>query len=239
MLVVEDDESYRDALSVALDQEGFAVTAVSTFKDGLHSFVADPPDIVLLDVLLPDGSGLELCRQMSELAPIPVMLTSALSDEVEVVLGLELGASDYVTKPYRLGELVARMRAVLRRRARPHDALRLHRSEDVVVVGPMEIDLVARQLYLRGDPVHLSRREFDLLVTLASPPGVVRTRQDLIDRVWADADLSDTKTLDKHIRSLRAKIEIDPSNPACLVTVHRVGFRLDCERGCTPGVVTA
>ena len=155
---------------------------------------------------------------------------------MEVVLGLDLGAADYVTKRYRLHELTARMRAVLRRGARPHDASPLPQPEEVIVVGPMEIDAVARQLQVAGHPVHLSRREFDLLLALASPPGIVRTRAQLVERVWSDVELSDTRTLDKHIRSLRSKIEVDPANPMCLVTVHRVGFRLDCLSGCLPKV---
>lgn len=238
ILVVEDEESYRDALSTALGREGYDVQLAADGKEGLRLFSDVPPDIVLLDVMLPEISGVEVCRRMQALEPaIPIIMLTALNTEVDVVLGLELGAADYLTKPYHLRELIARIQAVLRRVMPP--ALPTHRVQGSQVkdpgamppvsVGPITVDFVRREVRVNGRAVHLSRREFDMLAVMASPPGQVRTRDELIDRLWSNKDLADTRTLDTHIRRLRTKIEPDPPNPRYLITVRGVGFRLDPE----------
>jgi two-component system response regulator RegX3 len=230
ILVVEDEESYREALQAGLTKEGFVVELAADGPSGLRSFLAQPPDLVVLDLMLPGMAGTEVCRRMRQLAPVPVIMVTALDAEVDVVLGLELGAADYVTKPYRLRELIARIQAVLRRVA-PPDLFEPGTSvrREVVTAGPVTIDLARRQAVRSGRIVELSRREFDLLALLLSPPGQVRTREELIDRLWAGLDLADTRTLDTHVRRLRVKLEHDPSDPEYLVTVRGVGFRFDPE----------
>jgi two-component system response regulator RegX3 len=234
ILVVEDEESYREALQAGLGKEGYEIELVADGISALRRFAEDPPDLVLLDLMLPGLSGTEVCRRMRRMAPVPVIMVTALDAEVDVVLGLELGAADYVTKPYRLRELVARIEAVLRRVSPPE----LPGSEplpavagaaDVVVAGPVTVDFGRREVLRDGRVVHLSRREFDLLALLLSPPGQVRTREELIDRLWAGLDLADTRTLDTHVRRLRVKLEDDPADPEYLVTVRGVGFRYDPE----------
>jgi len=238
ILVVEDEESYRDALATALGREGYEVQLTADGLGGLQLFTDSSPDIVLLDVLLPGLSGVEVCRQMQEIKPeIPIIMLTALNTEVDVVLGLELGAADYLTKPYHLRELIARIQAVLRRVTPP--AIASHSvdppkatestASQSVSVGPITVDFMRREVRVNGSPVHMSRREFDLFAVMASPPGQVRTREELIDRLWSNTDLADTRTLDTHIRRLRTKIEPDPPHPRYLITVRGVGFRLDSD----------
>ncbi len=239
ILVVEDEESYREALQAGLGKEGFAVELAADGLDGLRQFAAHPPDLVLLDVLLPGLSGTEVCRRMRALAPVPVIMVSALDAEMDIVLGLELGAADYVTKPYRLRELVARIQAVLRRVQPPPIPVPIRPAAvvapvEVVVAGPVRVDFARREVRAGTRAVHLSRREFDLLSLLLSPPGQVRTRDELIDRLWSGRDLTDTRTLDTHIRRLRVKLEHDPADPQFLVTVRGVGFRFDSDGRGTP-----
>jgi len=236
ILVVEDEESYREALQSGLTTEGYEVELAADGVEGLRRFAARPPDLVLLDVLLPGMSGTEVCRRMRDIAPVPVIMVSALDTEVDIVLGLELGAADYVTKPYLLRELIARIQAVLRRVAPPPFAVppppvapEPAPRSDVVVAGPVRVDFARRVVSVGDSPVHFSRREFDLLALLLSPPGQVRTREELIDRLWSGRDLADTRTLDTHIRRLRVKLERDPARPHFLVTVRGVGFRFDAE----------
>ncbi len=235
ILVVEDEQSYREALQAGLGKEGFLVELAEDGLDGLRQFAACPPDLVLLDVLLPGLSGTEVCRRMKALAPVPVIMVSALDAEVDIVLGLELGAADYVTKPYRLRELVARIQAVLRRAQPPtlppvrRPSVGVAPAAEIVVAGPVRVDFARREVRTGERTVHLSRREFDLLSLLLSPPGQVRTRDELIDRLWSGRDLADTRTLDTHIRRLRVKLERDPADPQFLVTVRGVGFRFDAD----------
>ena len=235
ILVVEDEESYREALQAGLGKEGFEVELAPDGLDALRRFAERPPDLVLLDLMLPGMAGTEVCRRMRQMAPVPVIMVTALDAEVDVVLGLELGAADYVTKPYRLRELVARIQAVLRRVSPPDlPDIRWERptpgaTADVVVAGPVTVDFGRREVTREGRVVHLSRREFDLLALLLSPPGQVRTREELIDRLWTGLDLADTRTLDTHVRRLRVKLERDPADPEFLVTVRGVGFRFDPE----------
>ena len=255
VLVVEDEASYREGMAVGLRHEGFAVRTAVDGASALRAFAEERPDVVLLDVLLPDMRGTEVCRRMHELAPVPVVMVSAIDTELDVVLGLELGAADYITKPFHLRELAARINAILRRvsvaehpssRSRqagtPHaDAARptvgpaeaarsaLAAGRGAVTVGRVRVDTVRREVTVEGEPVHLSRREFDLLVLLLSPPSQVRTRDELIDLLWPDRDLTDSRTLDTHVHRLRSKLELDPSHPRLIVTVRGVGFRLDAE----------
>ncbi len=222
VLVVDDEDSYRQALAAGLGREGFAVETAADAREALHLFQQVQPDLVLLDVMLPDGSGIELCRRLRGLAPVPIIMVTARDAEIDVVLGLELGASDYVSKPFRLRELVARMRAVLRRGS----AATLPDAE-VIESGPVRIDTARREVTVGQETVELSRKEFELLALLVSRPGQVVTREWCIDRIWWGQDLADTRTLDTHVKRLRRKIEPDPGHPRHLVTVRGVGFRFE------------
>ncbi len=238
VLIVEDEESYREGLMSGLTQEGYAVDTAEDGAEGLQIFAARRPDIVLLDVLLPGMNGAEVCRRMRQMDPsVPIIMVSALDTEVDVVLGLELGASDYVTKPYRLRELTARIQSVLRRARSPLVTPAATDSDrvrpEVIGAGPVRVDIGRREVAVDGRRIHLSRREFDLLVLLLSPPNQVRTREELIDRLWSGRELTDTRTLDTHVRRPRVKLEDDPADPHFLVTVRGVGFRIDTEGGGT------
>jgi two-component system, OmpR family, response regulator RegX3 len=240
VLVVEDEESYRQALASGLSREGFVVDVAADGPEGLRRFIDQPPDIVLLDLLLPGMHGTEVCRRMREINAVPIVMVSAVGAELDVVLGLELGAAGYVTKPFRLRELVARMQAILRRVSPPElPALELEPDREEadrdyldaaladITFGAVSVDFVRREVSVEGHPVHLSRREFDLLAVLLTPVRRVRTREELIDLLWPDRFLSDSRTLDTHIHRLRAKLEPDPAEPRFIVTVRGVGFRLD------------
>ncbi len=235
VLIVEDEESYREALTAGLTREGFAVESAADGPEALRRFADDPPDIVLLDLLLPGMHGIEVCRRMLSLAPVPIVMVSAVDSELDVVLGLELGAAGYVTKPFRLRELVARIQAIMRRVSPPvipgdDGPEPAHRPETPVsAFGSVTIDVVRREVVKDGGVVRLSRREFDLLAVLVDPPGRVRTRDELIDKLWPDRNLSDTRTLDTHVHRLRSKLEPDPANPRYLITVRGVGFRIDAD----------
>ena len=220
ILIVEDEESYQDALNVGLSVEGFVVVGATNIAEARSLFASAKPDLVLLDVMLPDGSGIDYCRELHDTTHIPVIMVTARSSEVDVVLGLEIGAADYVTKPYRLRELVARIRAVLRRPITTND-------DEVVNFGDLHIDFVRRTVTRRGQEVELSRKEFDLLALFATRLGQVVTREVCLDTLWWGLELSDTRTLDTHVKRLRQKIEDDPANPRHLVTIRGVGFRLD------------
>jgi two-component system, OmpR family, response regulator RegX3 len=242
VLVVEDEESYRQALSSGLRQEGFEVEVAPDGVEALRLFADRPPDIVLLDMLLPGMHGMEVCRRMRALAQVPIVMVSAVDTELDVVLGLELGAAGYVTKPFRLRELVARMQAILRRLSPPSvpavEAAPTDGPSETVAGAPdqtpalarfgrVTVDFVRREVSVDGEQTHLSRREFDLLAVLLSPARRVRTRDELIDLLWPDRYLSDSRTLDTHIHRLRAKLEPDPAEPQYIVTVRGVGFRID------------
>jgi len=222
VLVVDDEASYREALTLGLEAEGFAVVLASTCAEAEDAFTTHRIDIALLDVMLPDGNGSDLCRRLLSIRHIPILMVSARDDEVAVVLGLEFGAADYVTKPFRLRELVARMRAVLRRNAEEQKG-----AQEQLKVGPLVLDLSRRELRVSGTPVELSRKEFELMQLLMERPGQVVTRDECIDHLWYDTDLADTRTLDTHVRRLRRKIEPDPTNPVHLLTVRGIGFRCD------------
>jgi two-component system, OmpR family, response regulator RegX3 len=221
ILVVEDEPSYQDALNVGLTVEGFVVVAAHNLAEARTLLASSNPDLILLDVMLPDGSGIDFCREVHDNSTVPVIMVTARTSEVDVVLGLEIGAADYVTKPYRLRELVARIRAVLRRPATEVN------TEEFISFGSLRMDLLRRAVSRDGKDIELSRKEFDLLALLASRLGQVVTREHCLDTLWWGLELSDTRTLDTHIKRLRQKIEVDPANPQHLVTIRGVGFRLD------------
>ena len=228
ILVVEDEESYVDALRVGLRREGFAVEVARTGPEALDRFEECSPDLVLMDVMLPGISGVDVCREIRSRSSVPIIMVTAKSSEIDTVVALEVGADDYVTKPYRLRELVARIRAVLRRNsAKPEAASK----NDVLVVDEVEINTESRELRVGGDLVPLPLKEYELLLILLENAGRVLTRGTLIDRVWGYDYVGDTKTLDVHVKRLRSKIEPDPANPVRLVTVRGVGYKYASSAG--------
>jgi two-component system response regulator RegX3 len=224
VLVVEDEESFVDALSVGLDHEGFDVTIARDGQEAVLLFDKNSYDAILLDLMLPKMSGLDVCRAVRAKSDVPIIIVSAKGEEVDMVLMLELGADDYVTKPYRLRELVARIHAVLRRRE-------IHEQtggeEEVIQSGRIRMDIDARRCYLGDKEIKLRKKEFALLRLLLENPGRVLTREVLIDRVWGSDYVGDTKTLDVHIKRLRTLIEDDPKNPTGITTVRGVGYRFE------------
>jgi two-component system response regulator RegX3 len=225
VLVVDDEASYREALSVALQREGFAVDVAADGYEALQRFEASRPDVVLLDVMLPKMSGIDVCREIRGRSKVPIIMVTAKDAEIDAVVGLEVGADDYVTKPFRLRELVARVRAALRRSAFIGDEGEEH--PDVLEVGDVKIDAARHEAYVRGEAVALPLKEFELLELLLANAGRVLTRDVLIDRVWGPNYYGDTKTLDVHIKRLRSRIEEDPGSPARIVTVRGVGYRYE------------
>jgi len=232
-LLVEDEESFVDALVIGLGREGFDVHVARDGPEALAVFDAIEPDLVLLDIMLPKMSGVDVCRAIRARSHVPIIMVTAKGTEIDTVVGLEVGADDYVTKPYRLRELVARMRAVLRRspNAAP-GATRIlddaaNRAGAVLEVGGVRVDPDRHRVFVRGQEVHLRRKEFELLVLLIENAGRVLTRDTLIDRVWGADYVGDTKTLDVHIKRLRTHIEADPPSPTIITTVRGVGYRFE------------
>ncbi len=225
ILVVDDEQSYRDALSVALQREGFRVDTAADGVEALDRFEASRPSLVLLDVMLPKISGIDVCREIRTRSRVPIIMVTARSAEIDAVVGLEVGADDYVSKPFRLRELIARVRAAQRRipTQSDDDAPRA----DVLEVGDVRIDAARHEAFVRGEPIALPLKEFELLELLVANAGRVLTRDVLIDRVWGPNYFGDTKTLDVHIKRLRAKVETDPANPSRIVTVRGVGYRFE------------
>jgi two-component system, OmpR family, response regulator RegX3 len=221
VLVVEDEESYSDALAYMLRKEGYEVAIAADGNTALTEFDRFGPDIVLLDLMLPGIPGTEVCRQIRQTSSVPVIMVSAKDDEVDKVVGLELGADDYVTKPYSPRELVARIRAVLRRGQEP-DLM-----PDTLEAGPVRMDVERHVVTVDGAEQRLPLKEFELLEMFLRNPGRVLTRGQLIDRVWGSDYVGDTKTLDVHVKRLRAKLEPDPGEPKYLVTVRGLGYKLD------------
>ncbi|MFC7493285.1 MULTISPECIES: response regulator [unclassified Nocardioides] len=221
VLVVEDEESYSEALAYMLRKEGFEVAIAADGNAALAEFDRNGADIVLLDLMLPGIPGTEVCRQIRQSSSVPVIMVSAKDDEVDKVVGLELGADDYVTKPYSPRELVARIRAVLRRGQEPDAA------PATLEAGPVRMDVERHVVTVDGAAQRLPLKEFELLEMFLRNPGRVLTRGQLIDRVWGSDYVGDTKTLDVHVKRLRAKIEPDPSVPKYLVTVRGLGYKLD------------
>jgi two-component system, OmpR family, response regulator RegX3 len=224
VLIVEDEESFVEALVVGLKREGFLVKVARDGVEGVEMFDQVRPDLVLLDVWLPRMSGIDVCRELRTRSRVPIIMVTAKSSEIDTVVGLEVGADDYVTKPYRLRELVARMRAVLRRTPVTDGA---PVSADVLKVDGLELDPERHEVYLHALPVPLPLKEFELLELLMANAGRVLTRETLIDRVWGPHYVGDTKTLDVHIKRLRAKIEDDPSRPARITTIRGLGYKFE------------
>ncbi len=224
VLLVEDEESFVDALLIGLKREGFRVEVAADGVEAIDRFDEVRPDIVLLDVMLPRRSGIDVCRELRSRSKVPIIMVTAKGSEIDTVVGLEVGADDYVTKPYRLRELVARMRAVMRRS--PGDGGQdLAPSVDRLEVGDVMVDLERHEVEIRGVPVNLPLKEFELLALLLDNAGRVLTRETLIDRVWGMDYVGDTKTLDVHVKRLRAKVEPDPANPVRIVTIRGLGYK--------------
>ncbi|HEX2850649.1 MAG TPA: response regulator transcription factor [Acidimicrobiales bacterium] len=224
VLVVEDEESFVEALVVGLKREGFLVKVARDGLEALNTFDVVRPDLVLLDVMLPKVSGIDVCREIRAKSRVPIIMVTAKGAEIDTVVGLEVGADDYDTKPYRLRELVARMRAVLRRAPRPDDG---EPPGDVLEVGDVRLDPERHEVVVRGEPVNLPLKEFELLELLLTNAGRVLTRETLIDRVWGPHYVGDTKTLDVHVKRLRSKIEETPSVPRRIVTIRGLGYKYE------------
>lgn len=222
ILMVEDEESLSDPLAYLLGREGFEVTVVADGLSAVSEFDRSGADLVLLDLMLPGQSGTEVCKQIRQRSTVPVIMLTAKDAEIDKVLGLELGADDYVTKPYSARELVARIRAVLRRRAEPDELITA-----TVASGPVRMDVERHVVSVDGQAVTMPLKEFELLEMLLRNAGRVLTRGQLIDRVWGSDYVGDTKTLDVHIKRLRSKVEPDPSQPRHIVTVRGLGYKFE------------
>ncbi|HEY3670832.1 MAG TPA: response regulator transcription factor [Acidimicrobiia bacterium] len=225
VLVVDDEQSYRDALRIALEREGFRVEVAADGAEAIARFDAVRPALVLLDVMLPRISGVDVCREIRTRSQVPIIMVTARNAEIDAVVGLEVGADDYVTKPFRLRELVARVRAALRR-GRGEDA-GVAQPDEVIEIGAVRLDAARHEVAVHGERVALPLKEFELLELLLANAGRVLTRDVLIDRVWGPNYYGDTKTLDVHVKRLRAKVEDDPGHPARIVTVRGVGYRYE------------
>jgi two-component system response regulator RegX3 len=221
VLVVEDEESYRDALSYMLAKEGFDVVEAADGAEGIAQFERVGADIVLLDLMMPGLAGTEVYRQLRQRSAVPVIMVSARDSEIDKVVGLELGADDYVTKPFSQRELVARIRAVLRR------GQDIELVPDVVESAGVRMDVERHEVSVNGERVKLALKEFELLEILLRNAGRVITRSQLIDRIWGADYVGDTKTLDVHVKRLRTKIEPDPANPSHLITVRGLGYKFE------------
>ncbi|MGC4890356.1 response regulator [Micromonospora sp. NBC_01392] len=223
VLVVEDEESFSDALSYMLRKEGFEVSVAATGTSALTEFDRTGADIVLLDLMLPEMSGTEVCRQLRQRSHVPIIMVTARDSEIDKVVGLEIGADDYVTKPYSPRELVARIRAVLRRQSTEAS----ESGAPTLAAGPVRMDIERHVVTVEGASVQLPLKEFELLELLLRNAGRVLTRGQLIDRVWGADYVGDTKTLDVHVKRLRSKIEPEPSAPRYIVTVRGLGYKFE------------
>ncbi len=221
IMVVEDEDSYREALSFMLRKEGFEVVEAADGAAGLREFDRVGADLVLLDLMMPGMPGTEVCRQLRQRGPVAIIVVTARDSEIDKVVGLELGADDYVTKPFSHRELVARIRAVLRR------GQDVELLPDVVEVGGVRLDVERHEVSVNGEPVRLALKEFELLEMLLRNAGRVMTRGQLIDRIWGADYVGDTKTLDVHVKRLRSKLEADPANPTLLLTVRGLGYKFE------------
>jgi len=224
VLIVEDEESFVEALVVGLKREGFLVKVARDGAEALDVFDVARPDLVLLDVMLPKISGIDVCRELRSRSRVPIIMVTAKGSEIDTVVGLEVGADDYVTKPYRLRELVARMRAVLRRSPRDEEG---EVTGDAIEVGDVRLDPERHEVFVRGEPVTLPLKEFELLEILLANAGRVLPRETLIDRVWGPHYVGDTKTLDVHIKRLRSKVEENPSVPRRITTIRGLGYKYE------------
>jgi len=222
LLVVEDEESFREAMTFMLHKEGFEVVTADDGKAALETFDRTAPDLVLLDLMLPGMSGTEVCRVLRQKSNVPIIMVTAKDSEIDKVVGLEIGADDYVTKPFSARELVARIRAVMRRGGEPSAE-----DDSSVEAGPVRIDTDRHEVTVNGEEISLPLKEFDLLEVLLRNAGRVLTRGQLIERVWGHDYVGDTKTLDVHVKRLRSKIEPNPGRPQYLVTVRGLGYKFE------------
>ena len=223
ILVVEDESSFSEALSYVLTKEGYQVSVADTGDGAIKAFDKEGADLVLLDLMLPGLSGTEVCRQLRTRSQVPIIMLTAKDSEVDKVVGLELGADDYVTKPYSKAELIARIKAVLRRGS----VESTEKVEKFISAGPVEIDIESHKVKVLGEYVSFPLKEFELLEFLVRNSGRVLTRVQLIDRIWGSDYFGDTKTLDVHIKRLRAKIEKDPANPVFILTIRGLGYKFE------------
>jgi two-component system response regulator RegX3 len=218
VLVVEDEEAISEPLAEHLVREGFDVEVAGTIANASEAYQGRSPDLILLDVMLPDGDGRDLCREIRRSSDVPIIMLTARGEEIDRIVGLELGADDYVVKPFSAGELVARMRAILRRG-------RATARNGPIAIGPITLDPSSRTVTSDGRPIELAAKEFDLLHMLMANAGTVLKREEIMDEVWDPHWFGPTKTLDVHISWLRKKLEVDPSKPTLITTVRGVGFR--------------
>lgn len=224
ILIVEDESSFSEALAFLLGKEGFEVSVAEDGRAALNTFAKEGADLILLDLMIPEISGVDVCRKIRETSHVPIIMLTAKDAEIDKVVGLELGADDYVTKPYSSRELIARIKAVLRR---GFSDAELNGDLEVITVGAIKLDTARHQAFSNGQPIALPLKEFELLEFLMRNSGRVLTRSQLIDRVWGGDYFGDTKTLDVHIKRLRSKLELDPSNPVLIQTIRGLGYKLE------------
>jgi len=224
ILIVEDEASFSEALAFLLTKEGFETAIAEDGRQAINMFNANGADLILLDLMIPEVSGVEVCRTIRTQSQVPIIMLTAKDAEIDKVVGLELGADDYVTKPYSSRELIARIKAVLRR-GQGEDGS--NQDQDLLEVGPIRLNIGKHQVFVSGNPVALPLKEFELLEFLMRNSGRVLTRSQLIDRVWGGDYYGDTKTLDVHIKRLRAKVEADPANPILIQTIRGLGYKLE------------
>jgi two-component system, OmpR family, response regulator RegX3 len=221
ILIVEDEESLADSVRYNLEREGYVVTVAQDGRRALERFRAEQPSLVILDLMLPEVSGLDLCRAIRAESDVPIIMVTAKDSEADKVTGLELGADDYVTKPFSVRELVSRVRALLRRAGLVSGGTK----DDVLDGGPVQMDVVRHEVQVAGGPMAFPPKEFELLETFLRRKGRLLTRDFLIEEVWGSDYFGDTKTLDVHVKRLRKKIEADPHNPTHLLTVRGLGYK--------------
>ena len=227
ILVVDDEPVFIEALTISLEREGFGVIAAADGPAALKAISEKDPDLILLDVMLPGMSGIDVCRKIRKSSSVPVIMVTAKGEEIDAVVGLEVGADDYITKPYRLRELIARIRAILRRSEHSPKEDETISNPEVLVEGAVRLDLERHELSVDGELVSLALREFDLLSYLMENSGRVVTRESLMQNVWGWDYIGDTKTIDVHVKRLRSKIESDPSAPLRISTIRGVGYRYE------------
>ena len=221
ILLADDEESVQKLLAYPLEREGFRVLQARDGQEALDRFASERIDLVVLDVMLPKLDGLEVCKRLRAVSEVPIIMLTARDDELDKVLWLELGADDYITKPFSIREFRSRVRALLRRASAP----RVSAAGDMIALDGLEIDLARRVVVVRDEPVRLTYVEFELLRTLASHPGRVYNRRMLLESLWGDADYREPRTIDVHVRHLREKLERDPAEPEYILTVRGVGYR--------------
>ena len=227
ILVVEDEENILEAIKYSLTSEGFDVYGAEDGEKGLEVARELVPDLVLLDVMLPKIDGFEVCRMLRKDMDLPVFMLSAKAEEIDRVVGLEIGADDYITKPFSMRELVVRVRNSLRRRSLASSENNSSDSKEIIKAGDLEIDLTSHVIKLSGENLEMKPREFDLLVMLASGKGRAFTRDQILERLWGHEYIGDIRTVDVHVRWIREKIEVDPGKPSRIVTIRGVGYRFD------------